>query len=107
MRSLAFFNKGPRAVGDLVGTDTVTAQGSTARTRHARSGDFYPAKTGDLHLATSGDFFRIWHKFCDLQLPGCCSRCEKHALAKQVEVGASEHLPFDHLDSVHGALDRT
>ena len=43
--------------GDLVGTDTVTAQGHSPRTGHARSGDFYLAKNGDLHLATSGDFF--------------------------------------------------
>jgi len=52
-------------IGDLVGTDTVTAQGGAPRTRHARSGDFYLAKNGDLHLATTGDFFmatdtRIW-----------------------------------------------
>jgi len=44
-------------IGDLVGTDTVTAQGGAPRTRHARSGDFYLAKNGDLHLATTGDFF--------------------------------------------------
>ena len=43
--------------GDLADTDTVTAQGPQTLTRHARSGDFYLAKDGDLELATSGDFF--------------------------------------------------
>jgi hypothetical protein len=43
--------------GDLVGTDTVTAQGPQPWTGHARSGDFYLATSGDLNLATSGDFF--------------------------------------------------
>jgi hypothetical protein len=46
-----------RLLGVLVGTDTVTAQGHSPWTRHARSGDFYLAKTGDPLLATSGDFF--------------------------------------------------
>ena len=44
-------------IGDLVGTDTVTAQGPIALTGHARNGDFYLAKNGDLDPATSGDFF--------------------------------------------------
>lgn len=58
IRSLAFFNRSPCAViGDLADTDTVTAQGSQAPTRHARNGDFQLAKNGDLDLATSGDFF--------------------------------------------------
>ena len=35
---------------------TVTAQGRSPWTGHARSGDFYPAKNGDLNVATSGDF---------------------------------------------------
>jgi hypothetical protein len=41
--------------GDLVGTDTVTAQGYSPSTGHARSGDFHLATGGDLNLATSGD----------------------------------------------------
>jgi hypothetical protein len=45
-------------IGDLVGTATVTTQGSPAVVRHdAKSGDIYLAKTGDRYLATSGDFF--------------------------------------------------
>jgi hypothetical protein len=39
----------------LVGTDTVTAQGPPAVDLSTRSGDFYPATTEDLELATSGD----------------------------------------------------
>jgi len=41
----------------LADTDTVTAQGPQALTRHARNGDFSLAKNGDLDPATSGDFF--------------------------------------------------
>jgi hypothetical protein len=43
--------------GIWLDTDTVTAQGPQTLTRHARSGDFYPAKNGDSDLATNGDFF--------------------------------------------------
>src|SRR5271166_5716332 len=58
IRSLAFFNRSPCAViWYLADTDTVTAQGPQALTRHARNGDFSLAKNGDLDPATSGDFF--------------------------------------------------
>ncbi len=64
MRSLAFFNGGTpaRSIRCLVGTDTVTAQGHSPRTGHARNGDFYLATTGDLHPATSGDFLMATDK---------------------------------------------
>jgi hypothetical protein len=39
----------------------VTALGHSPWTRRARSGDFYPAETGDLNLATSGDFLMATH----------------------------------------------
>lgn len=42
----------------MVGTATVTTQGPRRRLRHDAKGEgFYPATSGDLDLATSGDFF--------------------------------------------------
>lgn len=57
-------------LGVLVGTDTVTAQGHSPWTRHASSGDFYLAKNGDLHPATTGDFFMAMDTHSD----GCARR---------------------------------
>lgn len=41
-----------RSIRCLVGTDTVTAQGHSPWTGHARSGDFYLATIGDFSMAT-------------------------------------------------------
>ena len=41
----------------MVGTATITAQGTRSQSTRARGGDFYLATSGDLDLATSGDFF--------------------------------------------------
>ncbi|MER7450355.1 hypothetical protein ABTW96_08705 [Nocardia beijingensis] len=47
----------------------------------------------------------IWHAFRDFAaLDG--SVAEQDALAEQVEVGATKHLAFDHLDAVDVAFDR-
>jgi hypothetical protein len=45
-----------RSIRCLVGTDTVTAQGHSSRTRHARSRDFYLAKTGTQFWPPVGTF---------------------------------------------------
>jgi hypothetical protein len=42
-------------IGDLVGTDTITAQGHSPWARHAGSGDFYLATNGDLHRFMATD----------------------------------------------------
>jgi hypothetical protein len=46
-----------RSIRCLVGTDTVTAQGHSPWTRHARSGVFHLAETGDRLLATKRGLF--------------------------------------------------
>ena len=46
----------------MVGTATITAQGTRSQSTRARGGDFYLATSGDLDLATSGDFFMATDK---------------------------------------------
>ncbi len=45
-----------RSIRCLVGTDTVTAQGHSPWTRHARSGDFYWPKPGTRYWPPLGTF---------------------------------------------------
>jgi hypothetical protein len=80
--------------GDLVGTDTVTAQGHRPWTGHARSGDFYLATSGDRDLATSGDFFMATDSVPGVRLRLVRPRPRLLLVAAAAAVGATVYARY-------------